>query len=121
MNTYFNPCPKVHVKKRSRHISNPKPTAEDYCEFDEGGNACGAPFSELHEVWGGAYRNNSIRFHMQIRLCGAFAKNHHNYLQQSGKAEEYRNKLYRRYQRRFERENPGLVFTDYFPKDYLRG
>jgi hypothetical protein len=113
------PCPKPRLIKHSRHISNTKPTYEDYCEFDEDGNLCGAPCSELHEVWGGAYRNNSIKFKMQIRLCGFKGKNHHNYAQQSGKAEKYNDKLHKRMQRKFERENPGLVFTDYFPQNYL--
>jgi len=110
--------PKPPKKKHSRHISNPKPTYEDYCEFDEDGAVCGQPYAETHEIWGGkAYRNTSIKFKMQMKLC----RKHHNYVQDSPKATKYREELNRRYQRIFEERNPGLCFVKVFGQDYIRG
>jgi hypothetical protein len=106
MNTYFKPCPKVHTKKHSHHISNPKPTAEDYCEFDEGGTVCGLPFAEHHEPLGGPYRNNSIEDELQIMLC----RKHHSYVQDSPRATAYRQELEIRMQLKYEEDHTRAEF-----------
>ncbi len=52
------------------HISNPKPTADNLCII------CGKPYAQLHEVFFGSNRNNSIRYGCQERLCSYHHQDH---------------------------------------------
>ena len=61
--------PKEGTKKhnKNRHISNSRPTENDFCLI------CGQPFAQTHEVfYGDVYlRNMSYRYGCQERLCAA--------------------------------------------------
>lgn len=46
-----------------RKPTNPKPTIDDICIV------CDAPYAELHEVYYGKNRQNSIKHGLQERLC----------------------------------------------------
>lgn len=90
---------------------NPKPTADDLC------SVCGKPYAETHEVYhGNPNAALSQKYGMTIRLCPYHHRNspngvHHN--------KEFRNRLQKEYQQKFEEEYPDLVFKDIFGKTYL--
>lgn len=60
--TYIAAFPK-QKKKKHKILKNPKPTAEDRCIY------CGTVYASLHEVFEGKNRQNSIKYHLQVRLC----------------------------------------------------
>ena len=108
--------PKPPKTKHSRHKSNPKPTYEDYCEFDLDGNLCGEGYASLHEVYAGKNRNNSIHWNMQIRLCPVC----HFEVQHGLRSGEYNDVLKQEYQRIFESEYGSRDdFRRIFGKSYL--
>ena len=52
-------------KKKSRHISNIRITEPTPCDL------CGNTAVETHELKGGGYRNTSIKYGFQLKLCKA--------------------------------------------------
>ena len=58
-------------KKKSRHISNPRITEYIPCDF------CGKTSTETHELKGGGYRNTSIKYGFQLKLCKECHDNWH--------------------------------------------
>lgn len=54
--------PKPQIKKKKAK-NNKRPTDQDCCII------CQKPFSELHEIFYGPYRQKSIKYKLQERLC----------------------------------------------------
>ena len=106
----INPVPKPkHKRKKAKN--NPRPTAEDYCVV------CGKPYAALHEIFGGKNRQLSIKYGLQIRLCGE----HHN---RPGGMNPHHNKaindrLKREGQRKFEETHSREDFLRLFGRNYL--
>jgi len=50
-------------KCKAQKLKNLKPTLEDRCVY------CGSPFSATHECFGASNRMNSMKYHLQVRLC----------------------------------------------------
>ena len=110
--TTFCPVPKPKMKKgNSRKAkNNPVPTHSDCCIV------CGLPGAELHEVFHGPNRQNSIRYKMQVRLC----EDHHR----TGKSAVHNDKAFDRqlkeqYQAIFEVAHTREEFTAIFGRNYL--
>jgi len=102
--------PKPETKKR-RAKSNPRPTGQDWCVI------CGKPYAELHEVFGGKNRQASIKYNMQIRLCGY----HHRYGEHAiHKDKEFRQQVQARYQQKFEKIYGHEKFMQVFGRNYIR-
>lgn len=56
--------PKPKYKKQRKAKNNPVPTDQDLCMV------CLKPYAELHEIFYGPDRQKSIKYKLQVRLCG---------------------------------------------------
>ena len=104
------PKPKCKKGNSRKAKNNPKPTVYDRCIV------CGKPYAELHEVFHGPNRQNSIRYGMQVRLC----EEHHR----TGKDAVHNNKAFDRqlkehYQAIFEKKYSREEFVRIFGRNYL--
>lgn len=112
MTVTFCPVPKPKTRKGNsrRAKNNPKPTICDRCIV------CGRPYAELHEVFHGPNRQNSIRYGMQIRLC---EKHHRTGKDAVHNNREFELQLKRKYQAIFEETHSREEFVRIFGKSYL--
>jgi hypothetical protein len=104
------PKPKVKKGNSRRAKNNPVPTIYDRCYFT------GKPYAELHEVFFGPDRQNSIKWGMQIRLSPE--------LHRVGPGAVHNNKefdlmLKRMFQKKFEKEHGHEKFMEVFGRNYL--
>lgn len=99
-------------KKRKRAKNNPKPTANDICQYP----GCGRPFAQLHEVFFGSGRRQlSIKYGLQVRLCAE----HHLGVLGPHQNREYDLQLKREAQAKFERIHSRVEFVRIFGRNYL--
>lgn len=109
MKKWGGPIPKPKVKRR-RAKNNPKPSCEDICRV------CQSSYAELHEVFYGPYRQKSIHYGLQVRLCFR----HHR----EGPGAVHNNKAFddelkREFQQKFEAIYGHEKFMQEFDKNYL--
>jgi len=94
-------------------ICNPKPTIDDICMV------CGKPHAEAHEPLHGVNRQKSIKYGLQVRLCGY----HHREWAHSphkNPAGEFAMSLKRMTQEQYEREiGTREEFIKEFGRNYL--
>jgi hypothetical protein len=103
------PFSKGPPKKQKKACNNKRPTDKDRCAI------CGKPFSELHEVFYGKNRQNSIAWGMQIRLC----EEHHRGDKGVHNDIELDLQLKRQFQHNFESLHGHKKFMEVFGKNYL--
>lgn len=104
------PKPKMKKGNSRRAKNNPRPTLDDCCIV------CGKVGAELHEIFHGPNRQNSIRYKMQVRLC----EEHHR----TGKRAVHNDKAFdlqlkRQYQAIFEETHTREEFASIFGRNYL--
>lgn len=106
---YIPKFPKPKFKKQKRALRNPVPTINDRCRI------CGRPYASLHEVFGGKNRQQSIKYHLQVRLC---TEVHHLEVTENPKG-ELSTSLKREFQAKFEIELSREEFVKIFGQNYL--
>jgi len=94
-----------------RAKNNPKPTADDICEYP----GCGRPFAESHEILFGPLRQLSIKYGLKKHLCSE----HHRGPCGPHQNREYDLQLKREAQAKFELEHNRDEFMRLFGKSYL--
>lgn len=79
---------------------------------------CGQPNVNLHEIFGGRNRSNSIKYGLVIPLC---TKRHHNQIEKKGIHFDnvLKDEWHKKGQTMFNQVYPGLDFTDIFFRNYL--
>jgi len=97
--------------KKHRPKNNPKPTADDVCEYP----GCNRNFAELHEVFFGPLRQLSIKHKLQKRLCS----DHHRGSLGPHQCQEHNLELKREAQTAFEQTHSRNEFTAIFGRNYL--
>lgn len=107
---YCNPIWKPPKKKQKKAKNNKRATDQDCCII------CSKPFAELHEIFYGPYRQKSIRYKLQVRLC----IEHHR----EGPEAVHNNKTFdlqlkKEYQHKFEQQYSHEKFMQEFDKNYL--
>lgn len=104
------PKPKVKKGNSRRAKNNPVPTIYDRCYFT------GKPYAELHEVYFGKNRQNSIEWGMQIRLCPELHRIGPKAVHNNA---EFDRQLKERYQRIFERQHGHNKFMEVFGENFI--